>query len=242
MNGSRKNLVWIKLVVLVLILGGLTFWLYDSGLIKIFFSKRRLLHFLGSLGSWGPVGFLVLQSLQVVISPIPGDVTGLLGGFLYGPWFAVLLSTIGLTLGSCAAFALSRNFGRPFAEKFVPQAALKRFDYLIENKGAFLAFLLFLIPGFPKDYFCYIFGLGKMPAVQFVVVSTVGRLFGTILLSLCGSCIRLRQYTHLSILIGISVILICVAVVFRDKLEDGFRRLQVKSTGRGSRKDLHAGA
>ncbi len=242
MNGKERNHVWLKLILLVLILGGLTFLLYESGLIKIFFSKKKLVHFLDSLGPLGPVGFMVLQALQVIISPIPGDVTGILGGFLYGPWFAVLLSTIGLTVGSCAAFGLSRAFGRPFAERFVPKAAMGRFDYLIEHKGAFLAFLLFLIPGFPKDYFCYIFGLGKMPAGQFIGVSTAGRLLGTILLSLSGNCIRLHQYMYLSILVGVSLIVIFVAWVFRDKMESIFRTLQAKARRREKPKDIRVDA
>jgi len=63
-----------------------------------------------------------------------------------------------LTVGSFLAFSLSRFFGRPLTDKFVDAKTMARFDYLLHHKGAFLVFLLFLIPGFPKDYLCYILG------------------------------------------------------------------------------------
>jgi uncharacterized membrane protein YdjX (TVP38/TMEM64 family) len=150
-------------------------------------------------------------------------VTGLLGGFLYGPYLGVALSTLGLTIGSCAAFALARTFGRPFVEKFVAKATMERFDYLLHHKGAFLVFLLFLIPGIPKDYLCYILGLGHLSTLEFIIIGGTGRLFGTVLLTLGGNFIRLQQYVRFSVLVGVALMLIFLAMAYRDKLEKVFR-------------------
>lgn len=70
-------------------------------------------------------------------APIPGEVTGLLGGYLYGTFGGIVLSTIGLTLGSVFAFILGRVFGKPFVEKVVDPLVLNKFDYLLHHKGAF---------------------------------------------------------------------------------------------------------
>jgi len=172
---------------------------------------------------------ILLQILQVVVAPIPGEVTGLFGGFLYGPYWGAVLSTVGLTIGSFAAFALSRALGRPFVERFVPGPALARFDYLLHHKGNFLVFLLFLIPGFPKDYLCYILGLGHMPVVEFIVIGATGRLLGTILLSFGGDFLRLEQYWKFSILIGAALLAVLIAVVFRERLERFFRTWHLRS-------------
>jgi uncharacterized membrane protein YdjX (TVP38/TMEM64 family) len=211
------------------IIGGLTLALYETGLIRLFCSKQRLLHFLQSLGPWGFAGLIFLQVLQVVVAPIPGELTGLLGGFLYGPILGTIISTIGLTIGSYMAFALSRILGRPFVEKFVPEPALKRFDYLLEQKGAFLVFLLFLIPGTPKDYLCYILGLGQLSTWEFIIIGGIGRLFGTILLSFGGNFIRLEQYWRFSILLGVAVIVVLVAFAYKDRLERLLREWQEKN-------------
>ncbi|MCL4491396.1 MAG: VTT domain-containing protein [Nitrospirae bacterium] len=196
---------------------------YETGLIRFFLNREKLLHFLDSLGPLAFIGFIVLQVAQVVLAPVPGEVTGLLGGFLYGPSLGVLLSTIGLTMGSYIAFALARAFGRPFVEKFVDKATMGRFDYLLHHKGAFLVFLLFLIPGFPKDYLCYILGLGHLSTMEFLVIGGTGRLFGTILLTLGGNYIRHHQYGRFSILVGVALVVVLVAMAYRDKLERWFR-------------------
>lgn len=165
----------------------------------------------------------------MVVAPIPGEVTGLLGGILYGPYLGVLLSTIGLMTGSYIAFALSRTFGRPFVEKFVDKKTMKRFDYLLHHKGAFLVFLLFLIPGIPKDYLCYILGLGHLTTAEFLLIGGTGRLFGTILLTLGGTYIRHHQYGRFFILAGIAIVVIFLAMAYRDKLERLFRTLHIIS-------------
>ncbi len=182
-----------------------------------------MLGFLDSLGHLAFIGFILLQAAQVVAAPIPGEVTGLLGGFLYGPILGVMLSTIGLTIGSYIAFALARTFGRPFVDRFVDKAIMNRFDYLLHHKGAFLVFLLFLIPGFPKDYLCYILGLGHLSTMEFIVIGGTGRLFGTILLTLGGDYIRHHQYGRFSILVGVALIVVLIAMAYRDKLERLFR-------------------
>lgn len=179
--------------------------------------------FMDSLGTWSFAGFIVLQALQVVISPIPGEATGILGGLLYGKALGILLSTIGLTLGSYVAFALSRSLGRPFVDKFVNPRTMSRFDYLLHHKGAFLVFLLYLIPGFPKDLLCYIIGLGHLTTTEFMAISTTGRLFGTVLLTFEGDYLRRKEYLEFFLLLGAAIILIFLALAYRDKIEKLFR-------------------
>ena len=202
---------------------------YEYGLIPLSVQESkllevRLLRFLNSLGPAGFIGFILLQVAQVVVAPIPGEVTGFLGGVLYGTFLGVILSTIGLTLGSYIAFALSRTFGRPFVEKFVDGKTIGRFDYLLHHKGVFLVFLLFLIPGVPKDFLCYILGLGHLSTTEFLVISTTGRLLGTILLTLGGTYIRQHQYYNFSVLLGIAIVIVLISMAYKDKFEKLFQK------------------
>ena len=181
--------------------------------------------FIRSLGAWGFAGFILIQTFQVVAAPIPGEATGVLGGFLYGPLLGVLLSTIGLTIGSYLAFSLSRIFGRPLTERFVDARTMERFDYLLHHKGAFLVFLLFLIPGFPKDYLCYMLGLGHLSTLEFLAIASTGRLLGTTMLTLGGTFLRNRQYYSFFSLTGVAVVLVFLAIAYKDRLERFFRSL-----------------
>lgn len=194
--------------------------------------------FLNSLGPLSLFGFIVLQAIQVIAAPIPGEVTGFIGGYLYGISLGILLSTIGLTTGSYAAFSLSRFFGRPFVEKFIKKKTMERYDYLLHHKGAFLVFLLFLIPGFPKDSLCYILGLGHLTTKEFLVISTVGRFAGTVLLTLGGSYIHNQQYYRFFILLGAAVVAVFLSMAYKDKLERLFRIWHITSrrkTGRAKK-------
>jgi len=191
--------------------------------------RERVSAFLASLGPLSFVGFIGLQALQVVAAPIPGEVTGVMGGFLYGPFLGLFLSTIGLTLGSWINFALSKTFGRPFVDRFVSKKTLDKYDYLLHHKGAFLVFVLFLIPGFPKDILCYILGLGHLTTREFLIISTVGRFGGTVLLTLGGTYLRNHQYYRFSFLLGVAVIVIFLSMVYKDKMERLFRIWHISS-------------
>lgn len=199
--------------------------------------KKRMMSFLDHLGPLSFVGFIFLQTLQVVAAPIPGEVTGFIGGYVYGPVLGILLSTIGLTIGSWGAFALSRIFGRPFVERFVKKETLDKYDYLLQHKGAFLVFLLFLVPGMPKDLLCYVLGLGHLSTKEFLVISTLGRFLGTVLITLGGSFVRHHQYYRFFILFGIGVVIIFFSMLYKDKLDRLFRMWHIRSVRKNRRKE-----
>lgn len=224
MQPLEKNRIRLKALIFFAALVLLSVLFYTTGLFHFFMSKARLYRFIDSLGMWGFAGFIFLQIVQVVAAPIPGEASGLLGGYLYGPVLGVLLSTIGLTIGSYIAFALSRAFGRPLTDRFVDKATMGRFDYLLHHKGAFLVFLLFLLPGFPKDYLCYILGLGHLTTLEFLTIMASGRLLGTVLLTLGGAYLRKAQYFRFFTLCGVAVIAVFLAIAYKDKLEALFRK------------------
>jgi len=221
----KTNHVWLRLSALVLIVGGLTFFLIQYDFVNLFVCKQKMIAYLNSLGVWRSAAFIALQAVQVIIAPIPGEVTGILGGYLYGPVNGVILSTIGLTIGSYVAFLLARVFGKPLAVRIVPNAVMTRFDYLIKNKGQFLVFLLFLVPGVPKDYFCYIFGLSAISTREYMWLSTIGRVLGTVLLSLEGSCLKGEQYWMFWTIATVGLAFGALAVIFRKSLEKTFKRM-----------------
>lgn len=199
---------------------------------RFFLDKKKLLQLLHSMKPWDVVLFVLLQAAQVIVAPIPGEVTGLAGGYLYGPVMGVIWSTLGLSIGSYIAFVLGRALGRPAVERFVPKATMARFDYLLAHKGAVIVFLLFLIPGFPKDTLCWFLGLGHLSTVEFLLISTTGRLLGTVMLTLGGDFIRHHQYGRFSVLVGVALVVVLLAMAYKDKLERLFRIWHLRSLRR----------
>jgi uncharacterized membrane protein YdjX (TVP38/TMEM64 family) len=97
-------------------------------------------------------------------------------------------------------FFLGRWLGRPFVERLMSRAVLDKFDFLVANRGAFFAFIFFSIPGFPKDYMCYLLGLSPLRTGTFLIVATLGRIPGTLMLSLQGANLYDERY---DLLVGI---------------------------------------
>ena len=186
----------------------------------IYFSSDKLTKFLESLGPYSPAVFVLLQVLQVVAAPFPGELTGVAGGYVYGANFGFLLSTVGLTLGSWVAFELANILGRPFVERFVKREVLEKFNFLTTNTGVTICFILFLFPGFPKDYLCYLLGLSRMKLSTFLIVSIIGRIPGTYLLTMQGATLRNQEYHTAVIFAVISVAILVVAYFYRSQIFD----------------------
>jgi uncharacterized membrane protein YdjX (TVP38/TMEM64 family) len=182
---------------------------------------------LRSYGPYSPLVFILLQVIQVVVAPIPGGPIEFLGGYVFGVWAGMLYSTIGLILGSWIAFSIARIFEKRAVEKFVSPELRKRFDYLIGHEGVILSFLLFLIPGFPKDALCYILGLTPMHLGIFLIISTIGRIPGTLMAILQGAKIYQHQYKTFLILLGISALLILVFYIYHENIHGWIRGYEV---------------
>ena len=210
--------------VACLVLAGFIYLLYAYDFIGYFTDRQRLLTFIKEHQANAAFVFIGLQVLQVVAAPVPGEATGFVGGMFFGTAWGILYSTIGLTLGSWIAFMLARLAGRPLVEMVVKAETIKRYDYVMKHKGLFLAFLMFLIPGFPKDILCYLLGLGHMGQRDFLLVSTTGRLLGTTLLTLGGTLFRDKRYGALFTLLGVSLFLMLLTMVYREAIERWFRR------------------
>jgi uncharacterized membrane protein YdjX (TVP38/TMEM64 family) len=189
---------------------------------EIFRGKEQLRAYVESWGPWAPAVFIGLQVLQVVVAPIPGELTGAVGGFIFGAVPNVLYSTIGLSLGSLMAFGAARLVGYPLVQYVVPREYMERFQFLIQRRGFTMALIFFITPGFPKDILCYMLGLSPMGFVPFAVVSALGRIPGTALLSLSGSAIYDENWGMLAVLTVLCVVGVGLIFKFRDRIERRF--------------------
>lgn len=234
-SSSRNHVTWWLLAALMV--AGLALYLawqfrhpLWAGLAPFYeflTDKDRVKGAIKAAGPLAPLVFIALQTLQVILAPIPGEATGFIGGYLFGVPLGLLYSTLGLTLGSTAAFLLGHWLGKRFVTKMVSPAAMQRFDFLMERQGALIAFILFLIPGFPKDYLSFILGLSPMDFRVFLVICTIGRLPGTLMLTLQGAQVYKGNYWISLILLGFCMVLAALTYYFRETLYLWIRSLEM---------------
>jgi len=187
--------------------------------------REKTKAFISSFGAGAPLIFMLLQILQVMLAPIPGEATGFIGGYLFGAGKGFAYSSIALAVGSLINFTAARLFGRPLVNRLIPADKLSRFEHVLKRQGTLVLFFLFIFPGFPKDYLCYFLGLSTFPFRIFILLASIGRMPGTVMLSLQGAFLYERSYGLLAVILGMCLILVLGAYRYRERLYQWAERL-----------------
>lgn len=204
---TKAEIVIVSIIILAII--GYFIWdLAAHGPVSSLFDNRgEMIDFVNSLGIFGPLAYILLQILQTIVAPIPGNLVGGIGGFLFG-WWGILYTTIGATIGATGVFWISRKFGRGLVEKVVAKDKLEKFDFIIGRKTAPLLFLIFLIPGLPDDAVCYIAGLTNIPIKKLIFIFAVGRLPAVVVNNYVGAGLSEGNVNLVFIIVAATVILL----------------------------------
>lgn len=212
--------------------------IFRSEIWQIFSSSENIRNAVERWGIAAPLAFIGLQFIQVVIFVIPGEVPQIAGGYLFGIWWGTLYSVIGILLGSSFNFLLARVFGVPFVSTLFKEEQLRKFDKITRSPRAQIAFfLLFVIPGIPKDVLCYVAGLSPMRYAAFVVVSMVGRLPGIIGSAGMGGAAAASKWVTAGIILGIASVLFVLGLIFRERLQTFVERVVVKKPDDGAEEE-----
>ncbi|MDF1576919.1 MAG: TVP38/TMEM64 family protein [Desulfobulbales bacterium] len=188
-------------------------------------------------GPYAPLFFIAIQIFQVILAPIPGEVSGLVGGYVFGTWPCFLYSTIGLTIGSLIAFGGGRLLGSFLTDRFRHTRFYRSFNHLICRGDYLIPFILFILPGFPKDSLSYLLGMSSMPLPIFIFVAGVGRMPGTLLLSANGAEAYSGDWLKLALLFILSAVLVIPAMLYRHRLLEKIRHHRQAKTGPTERGD-----
>lgn len=138
----------------------------------IFTSQSALNEFLSSFGIYSVIIFVVVQAISVVIPILPGSIGCLVGIVLYGPLYGFIYNYVGISLGSIAAFLISRFYGTEIVKTLTKPEDYDKYDEKIRNIKYFdrwFAFMIF-IPVAPDDLLCYLAGLTKINFNKYVTI------------------------------------------------------------------------
>jgi uncharacterized membrane protein YdjX (TVP38/TMEM64 family) len=200
-------------ILLVAVLAGGCVWIWRSGMLQVLSHKDELIALLREDGWRGPLLCVGAQFLQVVIFVIPGEITQLAAGYAFGVWRGFLYSVAGIMAGSAFNFYFARMVGRPVVARLVGRSTLTKIDRLLENtKGKSAMFLLFLLPGAPKDALAYGAGLTEMSLTEFMVLSGLGRTPALLASIMIGA--HASQGNYGAMLLTGTAVIIAVAVCY----------------------------
>lgn len=175
-------------------------------------------------GGLAPAIFILIQIAQVLVAPIPGEASGFLGGYLFGALPGFLYSSLGLTIGSALAFGTGRLLSAFLTEHFRHTNVYQRFNHLVSRGDFLIPFILFLLPGFPKDSLSYLLGMSNMPWAAFLLIAGVGRMPGTLMLSLQGSEAFAGNWLRLVVILLLSLLVVLPCLLGRHRLLERLNR------------------
>ena len=178
---------WIYVAALLLIIGGILLWLKYSGILYYFSSYEALEAYLNSAESGGPLIYFVLQVLQVIIAPVPGNITTLAGSAVFGFWKGFFLSFAGVLAGSSVGFLMGRVCGRPLVSLFAKEATIDKYLVTFASKQQFMLLVFFILPFFPDDVLCILAGITSIGWPFFLIASVLGRPWGLMVSAFIGS-------------------------------------------------------
>ena len=207
----------------------LGFFLFREGIWAVFATPTIMREWILRWGLVGPLLFVGLQTLQVVVFIIPGEVPQIAGGYLFGVPIGLLLSVLGIAIGSAISFWLGRLLGVPFIHALFPADQISRVEKLAGSPRSTMAFfLLFLIPGIPKDVLCYVAGLTSMRFTVFLLVSLIGRTPGILGSVIMGSAAAEKNWIFAGVVLVLSIVLFALGLVFRTRIESWIETVSAK--------------
>lgn len=161
-------------------------------------------------GLSGILLFIFVLAIQVVAAVIPAGPLEVVAGYSFGAIKGALIADIGMTIGSVIVFLLVRKFGMSFIEIFMPREKIESLKFLKKEGGATLIiFMLFLIPGAPKDVLGYGAGLTDISLLTWIFIVSVGRFPSILLTVMGGDAISGRNFGYLLVVL----IVMCVVTV-----------------------------
>ncbi len=146
-------------------------------------------------GFWGKVLFVGVIILQVIVAFIPAEPLEIAAGYAFGAVWGTLLVWAGLVIGSTIVFLFVRKIGIKAVEVFFPRERIDSIKYLNNEKTLnAAAFVLFLIPGTPKDLLTYVAGLTKIRLLPWILLTSIARLPSVLTSTIGGNAIGTQKY------------------------------------------------
>lgn len=218
------------LLLLAIVIGipvYILFWNQDA--IEHFRSLDDTVAYLRKYKELSALIYIGAQVLQIVVSVLPGQVFQFAAGYLFGAVPGLLLSLLGAILGTSLTYFLAWFLGQDALHYFLGSERMEKYTGWLNSERAYIiTFLLYLIPGLPKDLVCYAAGISRINFKAFILISISGRtpaMFGSILF---GAFYMKGNYAGMIIIAVLVAILLILCFIKRKDLQSLIDSLYMK--------------
>lgn len=220
----KKNKKMIILTILALVvLIPIIYYMFKYR--NVFEDMEGIKNFVLSFGHFSIVIFILIQILQIVVVFIPGEIVQIAGGYIFGPYISFILCILGVLIGGAMCFLLSKKFGKPLVDKITSKNTswiVKKIESTRHKKtgrasATRIMFVLYLIPGIPKDILGYISGISDMSLKEFLLISTIGRTPALFFTCFFGDQLTTKNTKLIIIFIVVFAVIFALIFIFSRK-------------------------
>ncbi len=216
-KGILKNSI--PIIIFIAVMGVLTVILLPY--IQTLATEEGRAQFKAWVDGLGFGGWLVtlgIQLLQIFIALIPGEPVELMLGYVWGPWLGTFTCLIGIFIGTLVIFLAVRKYGMKFVKRVVGSDDLTKYKFLSNNnKLDITIFILFFIPGTPKDALTYIAPLTPIQPIKYLLIATFARIPSIITSTILGDSVAEGNYLVSIVVFVITAIISVLGIILGNK-------------------------
>ena len=217
---KQKKLLSGGAIAVFLLLGAALAWFVGRPLIRFAREPEVFRAWVADHGLLGMAAYTGMVFLQVLVAIIPGEPLEIAGGYAFGAVWGTVLCLLGAFLGSAAVFAVVRKWGVPLVEVFFPQDKLDKLTFLKTSpKRTALLWLVFTVPGTPKDLLCYFAGLTDMKLSLWLVLCSLGRIPSIVTSTVGGSALGSRRYWFAAAVFAGTLVISAAGLWLYDRIQ-----------------------
>ena len=212
----------------IIVLSGLAVFIILSVIVGIYIGKpmikfiddhEKFRAWVDSNGIMAMAAFMGMMVLQVIIALIPGEPLELAAGYAFGPWIGTLLCLVGALIGSIIVFSIVRKFGMKAVTLFFDEEKINKLKFLHNSSQRnFLIFIIFFIPGTPKDLLAYFVGLTDMKISMWIAITAVARIPSIITSTVAADAIGMQNYLFAGVVFGGTLLVSLLGIFIYNRI------------------------
>lgn len=178
---------------------------------------------ISSSGFLGVLMLFGLQFAQIFLFIIPGEPIEILAGVCYGSLWGTVFIMVSSIIITAFIYLLVHKLGRKFIYDFISKDKIQKIENskVFQNTKTirFIIFILFFIPGTPKDLLTYIAALLPIKPLEFIIISTIARFPSVISSTWAGASLLEGNWKFSLMIYGITFLLVAIIVFIMKKLD-----------------------
>ena len=216
---AHKKKIYLFAIVVALLFIAAVGYLVGKPMIEFVREPERFRAWVDSSGFVSRVIFVGMVVFQLIIALIPGEPLEMGAGYAFGAVEGTILCIIGCVIGSALVFLFVRRFGVKLVEVFFPREKIRSLRFLQDSRRLnLLTFIVFFIPGTPKDLLSYFIGLTDMKLGTWLFITAVARIPSIVTSTVTGDALGLKDYQFALIAFGVTLALSLAGILVYRRL------------------------